>query len=319
MFKKRAIISITVVVVVAAAVGIFSKFGKNPVSNAVNTVMTPVQTVLMNVFKPVKNFFSYFSEMKTLKEENEMLKSEVAALKKESRSREEYKRENTRLKKLLNLTDETENCETVAAKATSFEPGNWFYSIVINKGEKDGIKKSDTVITESGLVGKISEVGYNWARVSTILDPNNSVGIKLTRNGDVGIADGDSELVKQRKFKLDYISKNTSLISGDLLETSGLGGVYPPGLSVGTIEEVELDGTGELVKGIVKPSVDFDNLYEVLVITYWEDKVYDKNQVKAEYGTDYGIESGRNEKSLKNKEAEENTETDEGDEVDEDD
>ena len=84
-----------------------------------------------------------------------------------------------------------------------------------------------------------------------------------------------------------------------MLETSGLGGIYPPGLSVGTIEEVELDSTGELVKGIVKPAANFENLYEVLVVTYWEPKNYDKNQVTAEYSNDDRIESGRSEKSLK--------------------
>ena len=88
----------------------------------------------------------------------------------------------------MQLTDDMSNCETVPAKIVSFEQENWFYSVVINKGERDGIKLSDVVISESGLVGKVSEVGYNWARVSTILDADNSIGVKLTRTGDVGIA-----------------------------------------------------------------------------------------------------------------------------------
>ncbi len=297
--KKRAIIAVLAAVLAAAGLTVAAKLGVNPVSNAVNTVISPVQSVIVKVFRPVKNFISFVTEMKGLKEENELLKSEVATLKKESRNQEEYKKENTRLKKLLNLTDDMTGCETVSAKIVSFEPGNWFYSLIINKGSRDGIKLADTVISEGGLIGKISEVGINWARVSTILDSQNSVGIKLTRTGDVGIAEGDTELLKNKRFKLDYISKNTSLISGELLETSGLGGIYPPGLSVGTIEEVELDSTGELVKGIVKPAANFENLYEVLVVTYWEPKNYDKNQVTAEYSNDDRIESGRSEKSLK--------------------
>lgn len=295
---------------IAAAIllTIISRLGSNPVSNAVNMVFSPVQSLVVKACEPVKDFFSYLSEMKNLKEENELLKSELDTLKKESRNKEEYKKENTRLKRLLQLTDDMAGCETVPAKIVSFEPGNWFYSLVINKGSKDGIKVSDVVISESGLVGRISEVGVNWARISTILAPDNSIGIKLTRTGDVGIAEGDTELLKKRRFKLDYISKNISLISGDLIETSGLGGVYPAGLSVGTIEEVELDNTGELVKGIVKPAVDFDSLYEVVVVTYWEPAVYDKNQVIIEYGTGDNIESGRSEKSLKQEIPEESNE-----------
>lgn len=307
--KKRTIILSAAAIAAALILAIAVKFGGNPVSNAVNTVISPVQVLAVKVCRPIKEFFSFVSEMKNLKDENEILKSELATLKKENRNKEEYKKENTRLKKLLNLTDNLTGCETVPAKIVSFEPGNWFYSLVINKGSRDGIKISDTVISDGGLVGKISEVGLNWSRVSTILDSQNSVGIKLTRTGDVGIAEGDAELLKSKLFKLDYISKNTSLISGDLLETSGLGGIYPPGLSVGTIEDVELDGTGELVKGTVRPSVDFDKLYEVVVVTYWEPERYDKNRVDVEYGNDSGIESGRSEKSLKNEA--ENTEASE--------
>lgn len=322
MLKKRTLITVATVVLLAAVLGIVSKMGTNPVSSAVNTVMSPVCSAVARVCRPVKEFFTFVSEMKDLKEENEILKSEVANLKKESRNQEEYKKENTRLKKLLNLTNELDGCETVAARITAFEPGNWFYSLVINKGSKSGIKKSDVVITESGLVGKVEEVGINWARVSTILDSGNSIGISLSRNGNVGIAEGDTELLKQRRFKIDYISKNASLISGDLLETSGLGGIYPPGLAVGTIEEVELDSTGELVKGIVKPAVDFENLYEVVVITKWDEKQYNKEQVTAEYGEERATESGRSPKSLKSVETEEEpseNEDNEGDDVNEDD
>lgn len=297
--KKRTIIVLICTAAAAAILAVAAKIGNNPVSNVINTVISPAEAAVVRITRPVKNFFTFIGEMKTLKEENELLKSELNTLKKENRSREEYKRENTRLKRLLQLTDDMSNCETVPAKIVSFEQENWFYSVVINKGERDGIKLSDVVISESGLVGKVSEVGYNWARVSTILDADNSIGVKLTRTGDVGIAEGDTELSKKRRLKLDYISKNISLISGDLIETSGLGGVYPPGLSVGTVEEVKPDSTGELTEGTVKPAVDFDNLYEVVVVTYWEPAMYDKNQVMIEYGTDSTTESGRNENSLK--------------------
>ena len=263
---------------------------------------SPVQSAVVKVTEPVKNFVSYLYEMKNFKEENERLKSELETLKKESRNQEEYKRENTRLKKLLQLTDELENCETVPAKVVAYEPGNWFYTVVINKGSKQGIKVSDVVITGSGLIGKVTETGLNWSRVSTVLDSGNAVGIKLTRTGDVGIAEGDAELLKKRRFKLDYISKDPSVISGDLLETSGLGGIYPPGLSVGTVEEIELDNTGELVKAVVRPAVDFEDLYEVVVVTYWEPAVYDRDRVMIEYADDIREEkeSGRDNTSLKN-------------------
>lgn len=296
--KKRIIVSLICTACAAAAITVLSRTGNNFVSNGVNTVLSPMGAMAQRVTQPVKNCFTFLAEMKGLKEENELLKSELNTLKKESRSKEEYKKENTRLKRLLNLTDELDNCETVPAKIVSFEQDNWFYSVMINKGEKDGIKLSDVVITENGLVGKISEVGYNWARVSTILDPKNAIGVKLTRTGDVGIAEGDTELLKKHRLKLGYVSKNTSLISGDLLETSGLGGIYPPGISVGTVEEVRADTVGESSNGILKPSVDFDNLYEVVVVTYWETAVFNKESLRTEYAAENARESGRNPNSV---------------------
>lgn len=282
-FKKRMIIVLLCTAVFAGGLFFVSKSGNNPVSNVVNTALSPVQTAAVSVTEPVKSFIDYLREMKNLKSENEALKSELETLKKESRNREEYKRENTRLKKILQLADDLDKCDTVAAKVVSYEPHNWFYSLMINKGERDGIKKDNVVITPSGLAGKVTEVGFNWSRVSTILDSANSVGIKLTRTGDVGIAQGDAELLKKKKFCISYISKETALINGDLIETSGLGGIYPPGLSVGTIEEIQVDSTGGLTKAIVSPAVDFDDIYEVLVVTYWEPAIFDVDKVRAEY------------------------------------
>lgn len=301
-FKKRALMVMGSVILVTIVLGVFSIRGNNPVADAVNTIFSPVQSLTVKIARPVRNFVSYLTQMKEYKEENERLKSELETLKKENRNQEEYKKENNRLKKILQLTDDLANCETVPAKIIAFEPGNWFHSLVINKGKNDGIKVSDVVITSAGVVGKVTEVGINWSRVSTLLDTANSLGIKMTRTGDVGIVEGDAELLKKRCFKLDYIAKNTSVIMGDVLETSGLGGIYPPGLAVGTIEEIMLDNTGELVKAIVKPAVDFDALYEVVVVTYWEPAVYDREKVMIEYLDEIAREerdTARENKSLK--------------------
>lgn len=307
--KKIAVAVIGAIAAVIIIFAILNKMGINLVSNTINTVLSPVQTAVSSICRPIENFAVYLSEIKNIHEENTRLKSENETLKKEIRSSEEYKKENTRLKKLLNLTDELVNCTTVPAKVVGCEPGNWFSTLMINKGTNDGIKVSDVVITESGLVGRISETGVNWAKIVTVLDPGNAVGIKLTRTGEAGIAEGDSELIKKGRFKIDYIAKDASVIKGDLLETSGLGGIYPPGLSVGTVEEIEIDNTGELVNTTVIPAVKPDRIYEVIVVTYWENARYDKNGVMIEYATGLNDkDTGLDNSSLKNDSVSEETE-----------
>lgn len=285
-FKKIVITVMSVVIAVVVLLNLVARTGNNIFANTANIILTPFQTAVTTVTKPVKNIFTFFADAKDYKSENEKLKSELETLKKENRNSEELKKENTRLKKILQLTDEMANSKTVPAKVIAFEPSNWFHTLVINKGSMQGVKVSDVVITESGLVGRITETGLNWSRVSTLLDPGNAVGVKLTRTGDVGVAEGDAEILKNQRFKLDYISKETSVINGDLLETSGLGGIYPPGISVGSIEEIQLDNTGELAKATIKPSVDFNEVYEVVVVTYWETAVYDREEVEVEFSAE---------------------------------
>ena len=168
-----------------------------------------------------------------------------------------------------------EESVTVAAKVVAYEPNNWFSYITINKGKTSGIKVSDPVITAEGVLGQVSEVGRNWAKISTVINSASSVGVRIVRNGEIGIVEGDNRLSKTNKCKLSYLVENASVIAGDILETSGLGGIYPPGLMVGKITDIRKDNMGRLDYAEVTPFIDFDNLYEVTVITEWTSETDD--------------------------------------------
>ena len=189
----------------------------------------------------------------------------------ENRSREDYINENKRLKELLALKDGMTESKTVTARVISYEPDSWYDTVVINKGENAGISKGNAVITGLGVVGKVTQTGRNWARVSTIISISDSVGVKLSRTGDIGVVSGDALLAEDKLCKLEYMSNDKGLITGDVLLTSGLGGIYPSDLTVGKITEINADSAGNLDYAIVEPSVDFSSLYEVLVITYHDE------------------------------------------------
>ena len=99
-----------------------------------------------------------------------------------------------------------------------------------------------------------------------LLNPDNAMGVKVSRTSDVAVVEGDSELYSQNYCKMTFIDKGSNLIIGDILETSGSGGIYPAGLSVGVIREINSDAMGNLNYATVEPLVDFNKLYEVLVI-----------------------------------------------------
>lgn len=268
-FKKKTWLIFVLILVLTVGLAYISKSGSNPVSKVVNSVLTPIEDKISGITNPIKGFFDFCGNMKTLQKENEELKAHNLELEKKMKDISEYKSENERLEKLLNIKEDLTDYTSAAAKIVAYNPDNWFSYLTINKGEKSGIKVSDPVITSEGLIGQVSEVGTNWAKVSTIINSESSVGVRIIRNGEIGIVEGDTKLSKSNKCKLEYLSANASVIAGDILETSGLGGIYPPGLMVGKITDISKDNMGRLDCAIIEPFIDFDNLREVLVLTTW--------------------------------------------------
>lgn len=264
-FLKVILIVLPVLVVVLAIVG-----GDNPLQRAVYTVMTPVSSGMYNVTTPVRKFFDRFTNAEQYEKEIENLKSEIITLKVANKTREDYIVENKRLKELLDLKESKANFKTVSARVVSYEPNSWYDTVMLDKGSSSGIGINDAVITPLGLVGKVIAVGNNWAKVSTIINTANSIGVMMSRTSDIGVVSGDATLADEQCCRLEYLSNDKNLIKGDILLSSGLGGLYPPDLPVGKVTEIISDTAGNLEYGVVEPFVDFSALYEVLCIKYEE-------------------------------------------------
>ena len=251
-FKRKGVIAaaiITAVVLLCAAIAHFG--GTNPVSNVLRTVFSPFQNGFSYIVNKVTDTTDFIREMNGYKEENARLVGEINELKKQNRDVANYREENERLKETLELQNSLENYSTVAASVIAYSSNNWYDTIQISKGSLAGV-----------AVG----TGPTWSIVSTILNPDNAMGVKVSRTSDVAVVEGDSELYSQNYCKMTFIDKGSNLIIGDILETSGSGGIYPAGLSVGVIREINSDAMGNLNYATVEPLVDFNKLYEVLVI-----------------------------------------------------
>lgn len=273
-FKNKFFKGIALVAVITLVLGIISNFKNNAVTNLLNTLSTPVQSLFSAALRPINEHFTTMDEMKGYKAENERLIKEITKLKIENRDSQSYIKENNRLKNLLDLRDKQVNMKTVAANTVARDYEQWYKSITLNKGTSSGIEAGNPVITNDGVVGVVESVGCNWARVTTIYDTESTVGAKFTRTGDVGVVEGSYEFAKDGKCKMQYISGEASVIKGDILVTSGLGEVYPSGLMIGKIDDIKIDAMGNIEYASVKPAVDFDKVYEVLVITeYTEEEV----------------------------------------------
>jgi rod shape-determining protein MreC len=220
-----------------------------------------VQIQVKRVVFPLQKGWRFLSSLGRLARENEVLKRKITRLELEVKRLESLKEENQRLKRLLGFKKEYP-LKTVPAKMIGASASNWQSAILISRGSKSGIERGMSVVTSGGLVGQVIEVTQDAAKVLLITDPKSGVAIKIKRTGEEGV-------LKARingELYLKYIEKSARVRPGDKVYTSGLGGVFPRGILVGTVREVQQPRLSLYKKVEVKPAVNFSRLEEVLVI-----------------------------------------------------
>mgnify|MGYP004484497863 FL=1 len=241
--------------------------GTTAPENILGTVFTPVKSVATHIGNSVEKFFRTFADYDKLKSENETLKAENDDLTVRLEKSYHLETENERLRNLLSLTEKLPEYNKTEATVVSVSDDKVSSVFTINKGSLSGIKEKDVVIASDGLVGYVRNVGVNWATVVTILDPQVAVGAFLPRTELVAMTEGHRELKGDGLCRLSYL-ENTSLINrGDTVVTSGLGGLYPEGITIGKISEITVSDNGLSQYGIITPSVDFSSLRYVYVLS----------------------------------------------------
>ena len=268
-FREHGIWVLFATAVIAAALAVMSVMStaSSPLANLAGIVTSPFRSACAAVSGWVAEKQSYFADITALEEENAELRRENARLRSENRQAEETLEENAQLRELLNLRPMSFDWELETASVTEHSVTNWTSSLTLNKGTAHGVEVNDSVISETGaLVGLVSEVGYNWCRVLTVVDTDTSLGAQVYRTKDLGLAVGDFALMGEGQLRLDYLPADCQLLGGDLVVTSGLGGYYPAGLEIGTVEEVQPDDSGASSYAVLTPAADFGSLVEVFII-----------------------------------------------------
>ena len=269
IFKNTVVIVIIVATILVGSVSAFfsrGNHGSNILSNAVGIIVSPLQKIITYIADSVADFNVFIWESNGYKAQNDKLLKEVNDLKLNMKSMDEYMQENERLKRLLALKEDMPQYDFVAAQIVSKSGDNWNESFIVNRGSKYGIKKNDVVVTDFGLVGQVSEVGYTWSKITTILDPSSSVGVVVPRTNEAAMIEGDVLYAKDKLCKMSFLPYDNSIVIGDIAQTSGIGGMYQPGFTVGTVREITVNPNDKLTYAIVEPAVNFNKLKEVMII-----------------------------------------------------
>lgn len=233
----------------------------NPAEQVIVEITAPFQKLIKRTINFTKDFWLNYFSLIDVRHENSSLKQEINSFRRENSRYKELLATHERLRKLLQFKEVIRR-PVVAAQVIGLDPTGWFKSIIIDKGKRAGLKWDMPVVNASGVVGRIVSVSIDYAKVLLIIDQNSAVDCLTQQSRDRGMVKGLSTDV----CKMDYMAKSSDAVVGDMVITSGLGGIFPKGLPVGKISRVK-EVSGELFKEIeVTPSVDFSKLEEVLVI-----------------------------------------------------
>lgn len=196
--------------------------------------------------------------------------SEVAELRRRVRELEgeigtlrEYQLENARLRQLLDYRENNPETELLVANVIARDPGNWFGVVKVNRGARHGVRRDQAVVLPAGLVGRVIAVTPATADVLLITDSRSRVGAMLQETRIPGVVRG--VLNRSRPLQMSYLTREAAVEAGKLVVTSGLG-VFPKGIPVGRVVEVQKDAVGLTLTADLEPLVDLVHLEEVLIV-----------------------------------------------------
>ena len=226
----------------------------------------PVVTLVNDVTDTVSDFFVRVFSPNEIQRENKELKDRIAYYERELLLYEETARENARLQDLLDYVQQNENMRYLTACVTARSLNGYVNSLTLNVGTRHGVSENIPVVTGMGLIGRVTEVGNSWCKVHTLMNDEMRISVMVERTRQEGTLGG---LIQQNGetvgIQLYYLPENADIVIGDRIITSGIGGVYPKGLLIGTVVSLpEEENTA--YDACVFPEVDFSEPENVLLI-----------------------------------------------------
>ena len=246
--------------------------GYNPLTGALELLATPFRTASSAVAGWTRDRYDKEFQYEQLAAENEALRRRVAELEKDAIAGQDAARENERMKDLLGLAEQRPELQYRDAEIVRRSSSNWSSDLTINRGTTGGVEVNDCVIDQYGhLIGVVTRADLNSSLVTTILDPTLELGGRVARTDEDAILKGDFSLMLDGLARLSFVPEQAKLVTGDQVITSGLGGIYPSGLVVGTIRSLVVEEDGITRYAQVEPAADIAGArYVYVIVDYGE-------------------------------------------------
>ena len=258
--------------------------GKGPLHFIANYTVIPMQKGISYAGMWMSDVSSNFVTMEEMRKQNDKLQKKVDDLTIDNTRLRQEQYELDRLRELYKLDENYSDYKKIGAHVIANNGTNWFSDFTIDKGKNDGIKVNCNVLAGSGLVGIVTEVGPDYAKVRSIIDDSSNVSAMVLSTSDTCIIRGDLKLAEDGRLKFEKLPNNGNKIEvGEQVVTSHVSDRFLQGLFIGYISDIETDANNLTRSGYITPAVDFSKLQEVLVITTTKDEmVSDKEEKKKE-------------------------------------
>ncbi len=266
-FSKRVRILLIVALALAVFFAVISTISGSGSTNLVQTLMNPVRSLVASATRSVERIYNYAYNYENLQARNTVLEEKIASMEDAIRSADTLERENNRFRELLNLAAEHDDYKFLSAYIISWDSTNWKSTFTVNKGQDNGLAVGMCAVTEFGqVVGLVTEVGENWATITTILDSSLEISASVSSSGYTGVVEGSYRTGETGSLRLSYLPTDAVMKNGDQVVTTG-STLYPKDLILGYVADAGLDDTGVSKYAVLDAAVDFGSLEQVFLIT----------------------------------------------------
>ena len=259
------------------------------IRTAVNTILSPIRGVFSDAGDGIRDISAYITEFDALKAENERLRSQLASMEDTIRAAELTLEENAFLREFLSLKESHNDYRFLKGEiVASYASAGYRRTLTLNAGTVEGAAIGYPVITPSGVVGRITEVGGNWAKAAPITELSSAIGAYVERSGDSGVAEGSYLYRDAGQLLFNYLEEDADIIIGDRIRTSGVNSYYPRGLLIGEITEILTDPATGARSAVITPTSPLSDLRDVMVLTDFA--IYDTDPEQEPSGEDTDTE-----------------------------
>lgn len=271
LFTKKVKIVLIVALLLTGGLAVASNLLGTTIGDlVVQAVLTPLRAGASALTEQAENIYDYIFKYEQLAAENAALREELSQIQEDNRDAASIKRENDRLRELLELTKENPDYELVDGYIISWDSTDWSYSFTVNRGSRSGIEEGMCAITESGaVVGVVSQVGSNFCVITSVLDSSLDISAIIASSGYSGIVRGSYATGQTGMLRMDYLPSAAVVRNNDQVVTAG-STVYPRNLILGNIVDWAMTDNGMAKYAILEPAADMDSLEQVFILTNFD-------------------------------------------------